>query len=253
MTVQLYAMTCGFVTIPRGFLLKDAEGFITVPMPSYLIVHPKGRAVFDTGVHTDIQTDAKTYIGEMLASFHTFQFHQGDEVGARLGAAGVEPESVNFIINSHLHFDHCGGNCQLCNATIISQRREIEYARAVENTHGYLVNDWETGQDVRLIDGEYDVFGDGSVVCFPTYGHTPGHQSLRVQTERGGEFILCGDACYLKESLDNMHGPGIVADPEAVLATFRRFREMQVRGARIMFGHDPDFWKGIPQAPARLG
>ena len=103
------------------------------------------------------------------------------------------------------------------------------------------------------MDGEHDVFGDGAVVCLPTYGHTPGHQSLRVQTETGGEFVLCGDACYLRDSLVRMHLPGVIADKEAALAVFHRLREMQARGATIMYGHDPDFWKTVPQGPVRLG
>ena len=76
---------------------------------------------------------------------------------------------------------------------------------------------------------------------------------LRVRTEKGGELVLCGDACYLKESLDRMHTPGVVFDRDAMLDVFRRFREMQSRGMRIMYGHDPDFWKSVPQAPVRLG
>lgn len=121
-----------------------------------------------------------------------------------------------------------------------------------EDDIAYRRNDFDTGQRVRRIEGEYDLFGDGTVVCLPTYGHSPGHQSLRVRAD-GGEFILCGDACYLRRSLEHLHLPGIVADKDAALAVFRQFRDMQARGARIMFGHDLEFWKSIPQAPARLG
>ena len=56
-----------------------------------------------------------------------------------------------------------------------------------------------------------------TVVCIPTPGHTPGHHSLRVRTEFGGEFVLCGDACYLKHSLDHLALPGVIADRDAVL------------------------------------
>jgi len=103
------------------------------------------------------------------------------------------------------------------------------------------------------VGGEHDVFGDGTVVCLPTYGHAPGRQSLRVRTELGGEFVLCGDACYLKKSLEDLHVPGAIADKAAATAVFRRFREMQARGSTIMYGHDPDFWMTVPQAPVRLG
>lgn len=253
MTVQLFAFTCGFVTIPRHFLLAKSEGFIRVPIPSYLIVHPRGRVLFDTSLHTDIQTDPVGYVGEMLARFHTFDYSSGEEVGARLLAAGVEPDAINLVINSHLHFDHCGGNGQLKNADILIQKRELDHAHAAGVERGYLLNDWETGQRLRTVDGEHDVFGDQTVVCLPTYGHTPGHQSLRIRTELGGEFVLCGDACYLKESLEKLHAPGVIADRDAALNILRRFAEMQARGSRIMFGHDPEFWTSVPQAPQRLG
>ena len=253
MTAQLYAFTCGFLTIPRRFMLAGEEGFITVPVPSYLIVHPKGRALFDTGLHQATLEDPSAYVGEVLARFHTFYFHPGEEIGARLRSIGVEPESIDIVINSHLHFDHCGGNEQLPNADILIQARELAHARGVQSASGYLTTDWDTGQRFRAVEGEHDVFGDGAVVCLPTYGHTPGHQSLRVQTETGGEFVLCGDACYLRDSLIRMHAPGVIADKEAALAVFHRLREMQARGATIMYGHDPDFWKTVPQAPLRLG
>lgn len=253
MAVKLFAFTCGAVTIPRFFMLEGATGFITVPLPAYLIEHARGRALFDTGLHASIARDPLAYVGEYLARYHTFDFCSDEEIGARLAQIGVDAAGINIVINSHLHFDHCGGNAQLLNADVLIQSRELEHARRVESSRGYLMSDWNTGQRLRAIDGEHDVFGDGSVVCFPTYGHTPGHQSVRVQTETGGEFVLCGDACYLKESLERMHAPGVIADRDAALAVFQRFREMQARGATIMFGHDPEFWKSVPQAPLRLG
>jgi len=254
MSVQLYAFTCGFVTIPYGFLLKGRKGRITVPVPAYLIVHPKGRALFDSGLHLQSQTDPVGYFGEESYKYNRMEFHPGEEIAARLAAIGLAPESIDMLVNSHLHYDHAGGNAQIPNANVVVQARELAHAKAVADTNmGYVSKDFDTGHAMREIEGEHDLFGDGAAVCIPTYGHTPGHQSLRVRTETGGEFVLCGDACYLKESLDNMHAPGVIADRDAALAVFRRFRDMQTRGANIMYGHDPDFWKTIPQAPVRLG
>jgi glyoxylase-like metal-dependent hydrolase (beta-lactamase superfamily II) len=234
-------------------MLKGESGFMTVPVPSYLIVHPKGRALFDTGLHENLSTDPVAHLGERVAGAFRFHLNGDDRIDVRLAAVNVVADRIDFVINSHLHYDHCGGNRRLSNAEIVLQRRELAHARDVKNDQGYALADWDTGQPMRAIDGEHDLFGDGSVVCFPTYGHTPGHQSLRVRTEKGGELVLCGDACYLKESLDRMHTPGVVFDREAMLDVFRRFREMQSRGMRIMYGHDPDFWKSVPQAPVRLG
>ena len=90
-------------------------------------------------------------------------------------------------------------------------------------------------------------------MCIPTPGHTPGHHSLRVRTEHGGEFVLCGDACYLKHSLDELALPGVIADRDAAMSTLLLFRSLQAAGATLMYGHDPDIWATVPQGPARLG
>jgi len=155
LAVEFYAFTCGFLTIPRAFMLDGKEGLITVPVPSY---HPKGRVLFDTGLHVATLDNPVAHIGKMLASYHTFDFHPGEEIGARLATLGVAPESIDIVVNSHLHFDHCGGNGQLPNADIVIQDRELSHAKAVQSSRGYLIVDWDTGQRIRAVDGEYDLF-----------------------------------------------------------------------------------------------
>lgn len=253
MPVKLYALICGYVTVPSRWLLAGAAGQMTVPVCSYLIVHEKGTAVFDTGMHVATQTDQAAYLGAKFHSYQQCHFHPGEEISERLKAMQIAPESINYIINSHLHFDHCGGNALLSNADVLVQRKEHDFACSGEGGPGYIENDWATGQSFRFIDGEHDLFGDGSVVILPTYGHTPGHQSLRVQTELGGEFVLCGDACYLRDNLDNLHMPGIVADGNATLEVLKRFQAMQAAGATMIYGHDPEQWKQLPTGPERLG
>jgi N-acyl homoserine lactone hydrolase len=252
MTVRLYAFECGRLEIPHGFLLQGAKGKITVPVPSYLIVHPKGRAVFDSGLNIQTQSDPEAYITSVGMRFNRFYFSSGEEITARLESIDVGPDGVDINVNTHMHNDNAGGNALLPNADLLIQEREWDHACArPDDDVAYRKVDFETGQKVRLINGEHDLFGDGSVVAFPTYGHTPGHQSLRVRTERG-EFVLCGDACYLRHALDHDHLPGILHDRDAALRAFAHFRALEAAGARILFGHDPEFWKTIPQAPARL-
>ncbi|MEX2208641.1 MAG: N-acyl homoserine lactonase family protein [Myxococcota bacterium] len=251
--VELYAFTCGHVTIPLGFLLEGEKGRIKVPVPSYLIAHPRGVALFDSGLNLASRTDPIAYMGEQGARYATFHFDPGEEIAARLQSLEIEPEAVTFLVNSHLHYDHSGGNGQLPDADVVVQRREWEHAHALpDDDPGYRKVDFDTGQRVTLVSGEHDLFGDGSATCFPSYGHTPGHQSLRVRTQRG-EFVLCGDACYLKRTLDELHMPGVLFDREAALASLVRFRALQSAGARILYGHDPEFWKSVPQGPERLG
>lgn len=252
MTTTLEAFTCGHLTIPMGFLLDGHDGEIKVPVCSYLITHPKGRVIFDSGLNPSTSHEPPAdHIGDFLAAFHQFDFGAGEDLGARLESVDVDPGSVTHVINSHLHFDHCGGNCQLPNATIVTQGVEWDAAFEFGQERGYVQADFDTGQPTQRVTGEHDLFGDGTVVCIPTPGHTPGHQSLRVRTE-AEEFILCGDACYLKQSLDELALPGIIADPDQALQSLKLLRSFRDGGATIMYGHDPDFWKTVPMAPARL-
>jgi glyoxylase-like metal-dependent hydrolase (beta-lactamase superfamily II) len=250
--LAVYAFTCGWLTLPASILLAGEEGDLTVPVPAYLIEHPRGRALFDSGLHPDTQTDPDRRLGR-LAPFHKVAFAPGEEIGACLRRLDVASERIDFIINSHLHFDHCGGNAQLPNATLLIQRREWEAghdADLIERVY-YDPHDYDHGHRVQLIDGEHDVFGDGSVVCLSTHGHTPGHQSLRVRIDRA-EVVLTGDACYLRRTLDQLHLPSVMYDREQMVASLRRLRALRDGGAVIITGHDPEMWRTVPQAPVRL-
>ena len=164
-----------------------------------------------------------------------------------------DPGRIDYIVNSHLHFDHAGGNEFVPNATVIVQRREWEVGMSPdgESQFGFYKADFDKGHKVKQVEGEYDVFGDGSVVCIPTYGHTPGHQSLRVRTEKG-EIVLTGDACYFCRTLKERRLPARVFDRAEMLASLYRLDALEKGGAKLIFGHDPEFWKSVPQGPAPL-
>ena len=252
MTVKVYAMTCGWVTMPMNSLLEGEEGTLLVPVPSYLIDHPKGAVLFDTGLHNAIFTDKAGYLGKM-AKWLDVTFHPGEEISARLGALDRDIAKIESVIVSHLHFDHCGGNAQVPNARMIVQAKEWAAGHEPDHirTNGYKTEDYDLGHDIHEIDGEYDVFGDKSIVCIPTYGHTPGHQSLLVRAE-SGDVVLTGDACYLRRTLEKMWLPRQVHDKEAMLASLEILAGLKARGAQIFYGHDPEFWKDVPQAPAAV-
>ena len=91
------------------------------------------------------------------------------------------------------------------------------------------------------------MFGDGSVVCLPTHGHTRGHQSLKVRTE-GGDVVLAADACYFCQTLRERRLPRFAYDKDQMLASLDSLEALEKSGARIFFGHDPEFWQTVPQA-----
>src|SRR5882762_3679554 len=193
--VRLFAMTCGWIEADYHGFLEHEPGRLRVPVPCYLIDHPKGKVVFDTGLHVAIQSDPAARLG-ILARFFSVTFHAGEDIAARLAALDVDAATIRHLVTSHLHFDHAGGNAALPNARIVIQRREWEAGRDADRIAASAYNpaDYDTGQDIFPIDGEHDLLGDGSVTCIPTYGHTPGHQSLRVRLA-DGEVVLSSDAC----------------------------------------------------------
>lgn len=254
MGVQLYAMTCGWLSLPEVALIEGGSPDpLRIPVPAYLIVHPRGTALFDSGLGTVCQgEDAQEYMGDFAALMQV-EFQAGEEVAIRLEALDIDVTTVDYLINSHLHFDHAGGNDQVSNARLIIQAREWQAAHEPDLIAkvGYKPVDYDHGHEVLQVEGEHDVFGDGTVTCIPTYGHTPGHQSLRVRLE-GGDVVLSGDACYLRESLASLRlPPGAAFDREAMHTSLLKLRELQERGARIFYGHDPEFWRGVPQVPER--
>jgi glyoxylase-like metal-dependent hydrolase (beta-lactamase superfamily II) len=242
MAVRIHPMVCGWLDVDARFILAKQPGRLSLPIPSFLIEHPKGRAVFDTGLHRDLQA-GPSRLGDLAKVFQV-RFWAGEELGGRLRAYGVDAARIDYLINSHLHFDHVGGNADLPNAKVIVQRREWEAAADPEEVrkNGYNRADFDLGHQLQLADGEYDVFGDGSVVCIPTYGHTAGHQSLRVRLA-GGETVLTADSCYLRKALDEMLFPPFAHSYEAMRAVMERYRTMERAGARLIFGHDSGQWR----------
>ena len=252
MSIRLFALPCGWLEADLGLFLDGVAGKIRVPVPSWLVLHPAGALVFDTGLHLDTQTDAEARLG-FLARLYRIHFERGQELGARLRALDVDPARVPWLVNSHLHFDHVGGNAQLPNATLVVQRREWEAAADpdLRAKNFYDPRDYDLGHARRLVDGEHDLFGDGTVTCVPTPGHTPGHQSLRVRLA-SGDVVLTADACYLRRALDAMQLPPVVHDRDEMLASYRRLRALEAAGARLYFGHDPAPWEQDPQAALEI-
>lgn len=246
--IELHALTCGWLEAGLGMFVAGAEGRIRVPVPSFLIRHPRGVVVFDTGLHVATQEDPEARIGAIARVFR-IAFAPGEELSARLAALGVDPGEVRWLVSSHLHFDHVGGNAQLPNARWLLQRREWEAARDAEWRARSFVDprDYDLGHDRLLADGEHDLFGDGAITCLPTFGHTPGHQSLRLRGLPGaGDLVLTADACYLRRTLEDGVLPPVADDATAMRASLARLRALRDAGATLVFGHDPEGWPPAP-------
>jgi glyoxylase-like metal-dependent hydrolase (beta-lactamase superfamily II) len=253
-------MLCGgHVELDAALMLPDrAPGSPwTVPVPAFLVVHAKGRLLFDTGIHRAAIMDPVGRLGERRAKLIGMRSRPGDEVVSQLALLGLGPDDVTHVANSHFHFDHCGGNEFFPRSAFLVQRKELEAARdpAVLAGRRYTPSpeDFDHPLAYQPVDGEHDVFGDGTVVLIPTHGHTPGHQSLRVRAGKSTDLVLTADACYTRENMDRDLLPGILWDAAEMARSLARLRDLRDRqGATVIFGHDPAQWQELPRAPAPL-
>lgn len=237
--VLVYAFTCGHITLPTTYFVDDGVGKTRVPACVFLIDHPVGLALFDTGF-SDRFVDMEGGLGKIV------DMPEEHPIAARLEALEVDPANIEWVINSHLHLDHAGGNRMLPNATVVVQESEWDFGSAGEDG-AYAAEDFDTGQPVKKVRGEFDLFGDGTVTVFPTPGHTPGHQSCRVKTATG-DAVLAGDCCNFRRSLDEMRLPEQVYNADHYRGSLEALSALRLAGATIFYGHDPDFWASVPQA-----
>ncbi|MBM3226032.1 MAG: N-acyl homoserine lactonase family protein [Candidatus Tectomicrobia bacterium] len=255
--LQIYALCVGYLELDRASMLSDLPSGTpwTVPVSSYLVVHPQGRLLFDTGVHGQTLTDPVGRMGAERARRIRIRSQVGDDVVSQLSRAGLQPGEITHVVNSHLHFDHCGGNEFFPQATFLVQQAEMDAARQPGGVPSYSpsVLDFDHPLNYQLVDGEHDVFGDGKVLLIPTYGHTPGHQSLLVRAGKDTQMVFTADACYTRENLDRDVLPRVLWHAETMaqsLATLRHLRDRQ--GATMFYGHDPEQWQGMRRVPAAL-
>ena len=245
----LVPLCLGWMSNDTDMFVPGEAGTIRYPVPGYAVIHEQGTVLFDTGLHESLMTSDEM-LG-VLAPMFTVELTPADLPEARLAEAGIDPASVTHVVNSHLHFDHCGHNGPFADAVTLVQVAEWEAAVAPATPYSYVgVPLEEIGAgDLRLVDGEIDLFGDGTVVLVPTPGHTVGHQSLLVRAGPGPDAdgaLLVGDACYLRRMLAAGITPKYATDVPGQLASYRSLQRHEAAGVRLIFSHDIDEWDAVP-------
>lgn len=245
-SVRLHMYSAGSMTSALGGFLEGASGDLTYPVPVFVIEHPEGVVAVDTGLHPELAVDRS----RLRALDGPFRVHLPDDgsgfAGPTLETAGFDPAQVTTVVLTHLHFDHAGGLLQFPNARLVVQEREwaARNDEALVSIGAYNPDDVELGHERLEVDGDHDLFGDGLVTCLLTDGHTAGHQSVRVRAE-SGTYLICGDCCYLRQTLTDEHLPPSGVDRDRQLAAVRRVAAEQRGGATAIFGHDPGQWARI--------
>ncbi|MBP1722784.1 MAG: N-acyl homoserine lactonase family protein [Deltaproteobacteria bacterium] len=250
--MRLYALSCGLVRCRKNVFVPDAprEEIIAGPMPVFVILHPKGNVLFDTGPNPGVFQDALARWGGLAKAFEPLG-NEGSGILAQLKTMGLRPEDIRYVVNSHLHFDHAGGNQFFPKSIFLVSRKEMEWAQRPENEgKGYFRADWDYPLIYREIEGFFDLYGDGRLTVIPLPGHTPGHQGLLVRLPKDGAMILSGDSVPCKENYRDFKIPRNHLDGEQARKTIQGLRDLvEKEKALLIHGHDPEQWKQILKAP----
>jgi N-acyl homoserine lactone hydrolase len=266
--MKLYAFSSGALTVPKSLLQAGAPATQTqVPVGMYLVRHPKGNVLFDTGNNDRIITDDK-YWGNFMGMNPVRT--PDVAIDTQLGKIGLKPDDVKYVVIGHMHLDHGGNIGKFPNSTIVVQKDEIRNAFWPEPgtaccyipgdfmmlrtaPGGTLPNDpkWKVWQ----LEGDMDLFADQSVVVKRWVGHTPGSQMMIVRLPKTGTVILTSDNVYFAENVTKNLLPDVslAYNPHGILEAYAWIREMQAReGAQFFTAHDPDAWKAMKKAPDYL-
>jgi glyoxylase-like metal-dependent hydrolase (beta-lactamase superfamily II) len=262
--MKLYVFSSGALTIGKHILMNlGPQDTIKVPVGFFVVTHPKGNVLFDTGNNDKIITDP-SYWGPFFKSLSPVNTPDM-AVDAQLARIGLKIDDITYVVAGHLHLDHGGNVAKFPNSTLVVQKDEIRNAFWPEpGTAGpYIPGDImplrnEPGVDnpnkykMMQLTGDMDIFGDGSVVVKRWVGHTPGSQMLVVRLPKTGTIILTSDNVYFRENVEKNILPNVVLayDPPGILRAYEWIRYLQATEKADFFtAHDPDAFKALKKPP----
>lgn len=252
--IRLYAMDCGRLTMANADGFADDGAYkgvsATMVVPCYLIRHPKGDLVWDTGVPQSIaDSPGGTAPGGITVT---------RKLTDQLKQLGLTPADIEYLSISHGHFDHIGNAGLFAASTWIVDADERAHAfrpQARADAKGFAAYSALESAKTVLIegDGDYDVFGDGSVTIIQTPGHTPGHTVLLVRLAKAGPVLLTGDMWHIAQSRAARRVPRFNFDRARTLASMDRVEAVaKATGARVILEHVPADFDSLPKFPQPL-
>jgi N-acyl homoserine lactone hydrolase len=172
----------------------------------------------------------------------------------QLNAIGLTPADITYLSFSHLHFDHTGNANEFPGATWILNKTELAWAEskpeAFVNPDSF--SDYKTAK-TQMIDGDYDVFGDGSAVILKTPSHTPGHQSLELKLKKSGVVILSGDLWHTRDNYRFSRVPTYNTERADTFASMNRLNTiLKNTKGRLVIQPDPGDFEALPKLPKYL-
>jgi N-acyl homoserine lactone hydrolase len=229
---RLYVLDCGIGHAPDQSRWSPGVN-VGVPMDvsdnCYLIHHAQGYLLWDTGIPDAVAGMADGQPGQNGAP----SWRRNRTLAAQLEQLGVKPSDIKFVAVSHTHPDHIGNVELVPQAMLLVQKAEYDWPLPSGGAR------FKPEHPVTKLEGDRDVFGDGSVTIISTPGHTPGHQSLLVKLPKTGAVILSGDAAHFKDNWENRRVPAFNTDKEATLASMQRIADLLAQNhGQFWINHD---------------
>ncbi len=251
---KLYIMDCGHITA-NDLSIFSSEGFYKGESKQlvdacYLIQHANGTLLWDSGLSDSL--DGK---GPVEAGGGAFTLEVKKTLASQLAEIEVSPEDVDFISFSHMHFDHTGNANDFAGATWLTSQAEYDTAwgpREVAEKLFFAPDSYSALKDSETItyEGDYDVFGDGSVKILAAPGHTPGSQVLLVKLKETGPVILGGDLYHFTENRTNKRVPAFNYDIDQSRLAIERIEGIVAKkDALFIIQHDKEQHAELKHAP----
>jgi len=261
---RMYVFSSGALTIGKGVLQNFAtmDPPIQIPVGFYVIKHPKGNILFDTGNNDKLIEDKNWWPAGLQGLKPAMTPDVAIDV--QLKKIGLTPDDIKYVVCSHLHLDHGGNVGKFPNSTIVVQKSEIQNAFWPEPGTGgpYIIGDvmplrapnsnYPNAVKMIQLDGDLDLFGDGSVVIKRWVAHTPDSQMMTVKLKNTDLAILTGDNVYFRENVDKSIAPNLVLayDPAGFYKAYEWIRMMMAtQKADYFTAHDPDAFKALKKPP----
>ncbi|WP_397364361.1 N-acyl homoserine lactonase family protein [Olleya sp. R77988] len=213
----------------------------------YVIQHPKGNMLWDAGL-----AEALVEQEPFTTPNGAFTVSRKMGVNEQLKQINLSPNDFKYIALSHTHFDHSGSASKFTDATWIVQEAEYNFVTSQEQQK-HSADNYNAIKDlknIKKIKGDFDVFGDGTVVIKSTPGHTPGHQSLFLDLKQEGPLLLTGDLYHFEENRKGAIVPSFnhsLEDTKASMEIFEAFAEK--KGARVIIQHSLKDFNSLNHAP----
>jgi N-acyl homoserine lactone hydrolase len=240
-SLRLYVLDCGKITPATidNYGLKPSEVASTEMItPCFLIVHPRGSLMWDTGEISD--SAFKDGVSPQKLNAYTVN----RPLLPQLAAIGYTPADITYLALSHFHGDHVANASQFAGSTWIVQKGDRDAILAPRATPSRVPDpkffDGLANSKTVLLNGEdHDVFGDGTVVLKSTPGHTPGHQSLFLKLANTGNVLLSGDLYHYPEEMTLKKVPTTDPDREQTAKSRERIEEfVKANHAQLWIQHD---------------